>query len=384
MVDFSKDYRATQQVADIPLRNDGFGALVARAKQGADDRGLVLPDPDLLDRAVAALLTGHLILEGPPGTGKTTLAEVLAEAFEVSTHMTTATADWSTYDVIGGFQPSGSDEATVEVLKPWLGEVTRAALQCATTVAQFEDPADHDQDKQAHWLIVDEINRGDIDKAFGPLYTALGGSGGDSRKLPLWFGGDDEFHEIWLIDRFRIIGTLNSVDTAYVFTLSQGLQRRFSFVYVGVPREEQVQEEVDAAANHAASWHAAVYGGTSAEAITGGAALTLAKTRTAAFVKAVRYPAEEAGGGWPVGSAQVHDVLKNVVLRVATIPDDQAAGLRAVDLSLADKVVPQMSGLTRKQLEAFEMALSTDELKDLERTSRALQRIRSSQHTAFA
>lgn len=378
MTDFAEDYRSTSQVADLPLEHEGYQALVARAQHLVKDRGLVLPDPDLLDRAVAALLTGNLILEGPPGTGKTTLAQILAEAFNVTTKITTATADWSTYDVIGGFQPQGSTDSTVEALAPWLGEVTRAALRCATVAAQHEHLPENQQPHQAHWLIVDEINRGEIDKAFGPLYTALGGSGGDARRIPLWFGLTEETKELWLVDRFRIIGTLNSVDTAYVFTLSQGLQRRFNFVYVGVPSPDQLEAEIDAAATQASAWHSAAY---QSDATPENLAVVTGLVR--GFVAAVRY-LDQAEGGWPVGTAQVTDVLKNAILRLAGVPEDAQAAQRAADMSIADKLVPQMSGLSRRQLDAVQASLASDELAPLVRTKRALERVRSTQHTAFA
>lgn len=383
MTDYSEDYRSTEQIVDVSLKVDGgFEAVLQRARDLANARGLILPDDDLLDAAVGGLMAGHVILEGPPGTGKTTLASILGEAFNVSTALTTATSDWSTYDVIGGFQPDGSQGNSVEVLAPWLGEVTRAALDCANTTALHEtDP--QAQAKQAHWLIVDEFNRAEIDKAFGALYTSLGGSGGLSRKIPLWFGGGEEKGEIWMIERFRMIGTLNSVDTAYVFTLSEGLQRRFLFVYVGVPREDQVEEELDSAAAQAAAWHVSRYGGDEA-AIRDGGSMAKAKELVGAFVKAVRYPdAEKDVPGWPVGTAQLVSVLRDCALRAATDPTDAAVGLRAADLGIANRIIPQMSGLNRVQLDQCGEVLKAAPLDDLSRTASALLRVRSTQRTAF-
>lgn len=384
------DYVAAKRLADRPLKNVDVGALTATAKAGVTQAGLLLPDADtLIERAVVALLSGHLILEGPPGTGKTTLAGVLAAAFDCTYSVETATADWSTYDVIGGLQPSIDAAAGgTEVLKPWLGHVPRAAITCADKIAQNDDdPAE--QPVQGHWLIVDEFNRADIDKALGPLYTVLGGGGGPGRRrLPLWFGDDTPRQECWIPDRFRIVGTLNSVDTAYVFTLSQGLQRRFQFVHVGVPTEVQLPAEAENAGLQAATWWATTYGpnaadpsAAAADAATAShdAPYVQARERLVEFIKFVRYGLE---GGWPVGTAQLVDVMRQVVLR-AQQNDPPASLINALDLALSDRVIPQMSGLMRPQLNATDAKLAAD-FVDLPRTLAALRHVRQAQQTSFS
>lgn len=377
-LDFKDDYRQTVNLVSEPLVSGDVADLTSRAKAAIDAAHLLFPDEEtLIRRVVTGLLAGHVILAGPPGTGKTTLAKLIAEVFDCTFQVETATADWSTYDVVGGLQPKITQQGgyQVETIAPWEGHVTRALLQCASTVARNQDDSEN-HPNQAHWLIIDEFNRAEIDRAIGGLYTVLGG--GSAEPLKLWYEQDPRKAEVWMPGRFRIIGTLNSVDTSYVYGFSQGLTRRFKYVYVGVPTVSQVGTEVDRAILQALEWVAATYPSPGKEDVT--------KTRVegvaellVSIVKLVRYDADGVPG-WPVGTAQIVDVLRDLALQARSTEDLGPA----VDLAVADLIVPQMMDLTATQLDRIEKAFSSGPHSEMKRTAAALSQLREAQNTSFA
>lgn len=189
----------------------------------------------LLNQVKTALKHGkHIILIGPPGTGKSKLAKEICNAYQAEYKMATATSDWSTYETIGGYRPNRDGTLS---FKPGL------FLNC------FKDPETFLPRNQ--WLIVDEINRSDIDKAFGSLFSALTGDEvtlnfqSDSGKTIVLKPQQDEYvtvndYEYIIPNDWRMIGTMNTMDKASLYEMSYAFMRRFAFIPVGVPRNIDV------------------------------------------------------------------------------------------------------------------------------------------------
>ena len=200
----------------------------AELDKACQSEGMEFP-PYLLDQLVAAIDAGkHVILTGPPGTGKTTLAYLAAEVGQRSMMCTgylptTATTEWTTFETIGGFQPTND------------GLIFRPGM----FVEAIED---------GRWLVIDEMNRSNFDRAFGQLFTVLSGQAvvlpfkraGNPHHLSIVPPGvevPDNTEPIRVPSTWRIVSTMNVFDKNLLFEMSYALMRRFAFIEVASPDE---------------------------------------------------------------------------------------------------------------------------------------------------
>jgi hypothetical protein len=96
------------------------------------------------------------------------------------------------------------------------------------------------------WLIIDELNRADIDKAFGSLFSALtgesvtlpfDGSDGDSIQILDSSRADEAVtrSRFYIPDDWRMLATMNTLDKTSLYEMSYAFMRRWAFVPVGIP-----------------------------------------------------------------------------------------------------------------------------------------------------
>ncbi|WP_221621739.1 AAA family ATPase [Halocatena pleomorpha] len=176
-----------------------------------DPRDLTVAVPNSIwKNALGALAVGKpVVLYGPTGTGKTTLAKQLAMDTAVGYNIETAAPSWTDQDIIGRIAPDHSNDTVEYVKEP--GCVSSAVLKAQS----FDE----------NWgLIIDELTRADISRIFGPLYTAI-----ENRSQTLF---ETEDNTITLDPRVKIICTMNVSDRT-VNELDDAITRRFAMIKVG-------------------------------------------------------------------------------------------------------------------------------------------------------
>ena len=156
----------------------------------------------------------QIIFQGPPGTGKTYIAQALAECLAGS-------ADWVT---LVQFHPSYAYEDFVRGFRPSLnGEQPGFILQNGPLL-QAAERARNDKESK-HFLIIDEINRGNLAKVFGELYFLLEYR---DKEIRMQYQKEGE-KDLSLPENLYIIGTMNTADRS-IALVDLALRRRFYFV----------------------------------------------------------------------------------------------------------------------------------------------------------
>ena len=153
----------------------------------------------------------QVIFQGPPGTGKTYVAQKLAKHLTGSEDRVTLVQFHPSYayeDFVQGFRPTlESGQPGFELRE---GPLLRAAEQ-----------ARNDQNSK-HFLVIDEINRGNLARVFGELYFLL-----EYRDSEMDLQYSEE--PFSLPPNLYIIGTMNTADRS-IALVDLALRRRFYFV----------------------------------------------------------------------------------------------------------------------------------------------------------
>lgn len=203
---------------DHPLKN----ARASFTPVNSDLAGaLHMPEPWLQDTLDLIERRKQVILYGPPGTGKTFLAQALSKHVTDGTDGETVIVQfhptYSYEDFFEGFRPVANDDSGNLAFSLRKGPLRHLADSAAANP------------EANYFLVIDEINRGNIAKVFGELYFLL-----EYRDSEISLLYSDELFA--LPSNIFVIGTMNTADRS-IAMLDAAMRRRFAFIELHPERD---------------------------------------------------------------------------------------------------------------------------------------------------
>jgi 5-methylcytosine-specific restriction protein B len=230
--------KSATNLLEIEQRLSRRGPLTIRdtRQAAAEPESKALPPLDAFSARLEAILQrkGQVILYGPPGTGKTYRAIRVArdlaarrafgksfagltaiESKEIEegdslVRVCTFHPGWGYEDFIEGHRPITNNGQML--FEPRDGIFKRLCTDALK------------RDKKFFYLVIDEINRGDLPRIFGELITAIEYDKRDRKvRLPVTGGSLSVPRNVFLI------GTMNTADRS-ISLIDTALRRRFGFI----------------------------------------------------------------------------------------------------------------------------------------------------------